>query len=221
VRSAGDKRAGLLAGGLGAPLALLVGAVLLVLVLPRPTHRQLVATETARWLIRYRLSSSSERLGGRVLHGLCLSSWFQLDGERGRGDLLVLGDATVLLDVRAGRRHLRRVRFPPAMARRLDLAGCPRRLAALVDDSLQSYSPRFVTPAAFAGSAALALRLRHQPYELILYVNPRNGYPYGLRSGSATSTISLERLTPRKLARLQAEPILPRPAADAASRPKP
>ena len=217
MKSAGGKRAGRIALALGAPLALMAGAVLLVLVLPRPAHRQLVATETARWLIRYRLSSSSERLGGRTLHGLCLSSWFQLGGERGRGDLLVLGDATVLLDVRAGRRRLRRVRFPPAVARRLDLAGCPRRLAALVDDQLQSYSARFVTPAAFAGSAALALRLRHRPYELILYVNPRNGYPYGLRSGSATSTITLERLTPRELARLQAEPILHRPGTVVAS----
>jgi hypothetical protein len=85
--------------------------------LPQAARGNEAAVRAAVWFMRYRLTSSSLRVGGHVLHAWCYHSWF--DGGHGRDQQGTLLEFSNQLAVRDLRRH---PGATPLSA--LELAGC-------------------------------------------------------------------------------------------------
>jgi hypothetical protein len=157
-----------------------VGAVAtLLFVLPRPGGGYVFASRTARWLIDYRLVASRERFHGRLVRGQCISTWFApltRAGRRVPGNFAVLSSGAQLFDSHRDLRLLRG-RLPTTPIDQIDLAGCPRALALVVDRLITDRDHVATRPGRLEGHAVIELRLRRRVY---LVAERSTGRPLGV-----------------------------------------
>jgi hypothetical protein len=160
--------------------------------LPQAARGNEAAVRAAVWFMRYRLTSSSLRIGGHVLHARCYHGWF--DGEHGReqqGTLLESSDQLVVRDLRRG---------PSATSlSALELAGCTDVLGARV----ASYAIANTVPllhTQVSDRPAFAIRL----HRLTVFVAPGTDRPLGVQLGRLRSTIRLTRMTASLARQLEA-----------------
>jgi hypothetical protein len=183
--------------------------------LPAPPGADRVAADAAAWLLRYRITQASIRLGGRHGSSLCLHSWFPgQDGELSKGVMLVLADGTRILE-NGGIRvwHPLHVRPWSHLKFLLELAGCPTSIgdplatAAAKQEIILARSFAFEQPA-----LALQLPTQRVPVNgkqllkkrLTLYVSARTYRPLAVIASlgalDGTARLRLMRATPRLLA---------------------
>jgi hypothetical protein len=155
--------------------------------LRRAPRANVVAARAADWLLRYRSSTSTFRLGGRTVHGLCRHGWFEGAHERfARGTLLVFdnGASVRALPPRTLLRHgLPRLRSITA----LDLAGCTHVLGPRIATLAQFDNDVELSRALVRGQPAFALRFER----MTLLVSARTGRPLGVRLDGVASRIQL------------------------------
>jgi hypothetical protein len=160
--------------------------------LPQAARGNEAAVRAAAWFMRFRLTSSSVRIDGHVLHARCYHGWF--DGGHGRdqqGTLLEFGNQ---LAVRDPRRH------PSAVSlSALELAGCTDILGPRV----ASYAIANTVPllhTQVSDRPALAIRL----HRLTVFVAPGTDRPLGIQLGRLRSMIRLTRMTASLARQLEA-----------------
>src|SRR5439155_24226695 len=173
IYSRGVRATGI--AGLVTAAVLGAGWSLQVAGLPRPAAGDVAAATAASWLVRYRLATSTVRLGGRPVHGRCYHGWF--DGRRGLdrlGTLLRLDDGSVVRDVRP--RSLTGTTpatLSPLAA--LELSGCTDVLGPRVASFAIANTVR-IREVSVGGKRELALRLR----KLTLLVAMKTDRPLGV-----------------------------------------
>ena len=159
--------------------------------LPQAARGNEAAVRAAEWLMRFRLTSSSIQIGGRVLRGRCYYGWFDArSGRDQRGTVLELGNGLTVRDVRP--------RLTAAALTALELAGCtdvlgPRVASYAVGNTVLLRRTRV------SDRPALAIRL----HRLTLFVSPRTDRPLGVQLDGMRSTIELTHMTPSLARRLE------------------
>jgi hypothetical protein len=160
--------------------------------LPQAARGNEAAVRAATWFMRFRLTSSSVRVDGHVLHARCYHGWF--DGGHGRDQQGTLLEFRRQLAVRDLRRH------PSAVSlSALELAGCTDVLGPRV----ASYAIGNTVPllhTQVSDRPALAIRLRR----LTVFVAPGTDRPLGIQLGRLRSTIRLTRMTASLARQLEA-----------------
>jgi hypothetical protein len=160
--------------------------------LPQAARGNETAVRAAEWLMRFRLTSSSLRIGGHVLRARCYHGWFE--GRNGRdqeGTLLEFNNGYTVRDVRP----LRRTTALSA----LELAGCTDVLGPRVA-SYAIANTVLTRRTQISDRPALAIRL----HRLTVFVAPRTDRPLGVQLGGLRSTIRLVRMTATLARRLEA-----------------
>jgi hypothetical protein len=160
--------------------------------LPRAARGNVAAARAAEWLMRFRLTSSSVRIGGRVQHARCYHGWF--DGRHGRdqqGTLLEFNNGHAVRDVRPP--------LPATALSALELAGCTDVLGPRVA-SYAMANTVLVRRTQVSDHPALAIRLRR----LTVFVAPRTDRPLGVQLGGLRSKIRLTRMTASLARQLEA-----------------
>jgi hypothetical protein len=184
-----------------------VGVVASVLLaLPRPTGSDVFVARTARWLIDYRLVASRERLDGRTIRGVCISTWFRpltRSGRHIRGSFTVLNTGAHVFDSHHDLRLLRG-RLPTTLLDEIDLAGCPRALA-LVVDRLLTHRERLITiRSRLEGHDVIELKLRRSVF---LEIERSTAQPLAVlvreKHGDLRSELTFQHLTPHEERALQ------------------
>jgi hypothetical protein len=151
--------------------------------LPQAARGNEAAVRAAVWFTRFRLTSSSVRIEGHVLHARCYHGWF--DGGHGRDQQGTLLEFRNQLAVRDLRRH------PSAMSlSALELAGCtdvvgPRVASYAIANTVSLLHTQV------SDRPALAIRLRR----LTVFVAPGTDRPLGIQLGRLRSTIRLTQMT--------------------------
>lgn len=160
--------------------------------LPQAARGNEAAVRAAVWFMRFRLTSSSVRIDGHVLHARCYHGWF--DGGHGRDQQGTLLEFRNQLAVRDPRRH------PSAVSlSALELAGCTDVLGPRV----ASYAIANTVPllhTEVSDRPALAIRL----HRLTVFVAPGTDRPLGIQLGRVRSTIRLTRMTASLARQLEA-----------------
>jgi hypothetical protein len=179
---------------------LVAGWSLQAAALPRPERGDTAAIRAMELLSRYRYVESTVRLDGApAIRGRCLEGWFARRGGGSiQGTLLQLDDGRRLVVTRGHPAEKR------ALATML-LAGCPRELAAEVDQLVQSGDATHTHRAWAAGQPALAVRIStRRDGELTLYLAPQSDVPLALTiRGWGRGTIRPFRLTPLRIGGLE------------------
>jgi hypothetical protein len=160
--------------------------------LPQAARGNQAAVRAAVWLMRFRLTSSSVRIGGRMLRARCYHGWF--DGQNGRdqeGTLLEFGNEVAVRDVR---QHS----LSAAALSALELAGCTDVLGPRVA-SYAIGNTVLVRRARVSDRPALAIRL----HRLTVFVAPRTDRPLGVELDGERSTIRLTEMTPSLARRIE------------------
>lgn len=161
--------------------------------LPQAARGNEAAARAAVWFMRFRLTSSSVRIDGHVLHARCYHGWF--DGGHGRDQQGTLLEFRNQLAVRDLRRHP-----SPVSLSALELAGCTDVLGPRV----ASYAIANTVPllhTQVSDRPALAIRL----HRLTVFVAPGTDRPLGIQLGRLRSTIRLTRMTASLARQLEAE----------------
>jgi hypothetical protein len=160
--------------------------------LPQAARGNEAAVRAAVWLMRFRLTSSSVRIGGRVLRARCYHGWF--DGRNGRdqrGTLLEFDNELAVRDLSP---------HPRATAlRALELAGCTDVLGPRVA-SYAIANTVLLRRTQVSDRPALAIRM----HRLTVFVAPRTDRPLGVQLAGTRSTIRLTHMTPSLARRLEA-----------------
>lgn len=189
VTVAGFVAAAIMAGGWG----------LQSLGLPPPSRGNEAAVRAAVWFMRYRLASSSVRIGRHLQRGRCYHGWFDNGtGRDRRGTLLVLNDGHSV--AAASRRPDVPAHLSDSALRELELAGCTDVLGPRIDSYALANTVR-MSRTLVLDQPALAIRL----HRLTLFVSPRTDQPFGVQLGALRSTIALMPMTPTLARRLGAE----------------
>jgi hypothetical protein len=160
--------------------------------LPQAASGNEAAVRAADWFMRFRLTSSSVRIEGHVLHARCYHGWF--DGGHGRDQQGTLLEFRNQLAVRDPRRHPSLVSLNA-----LELAGCTDVLGPRV----ASYAIANTVPllhTQVSDRPALAIRL----HRLTVFVAPGTDRPLGIQLGRVRSTIRLTRMTASLARQLEA-----------------
>lgn len=156
-----------------------------------PANR--MAARAADWLLGYRLTISSLRVGGRTIDGRCYHGWYDGVHERlDRGSVLLLSDGGSVSYIQPNRFQMQRS-FTKTPLNALELAGCTDVLG-----------PRIASLAQFDPS----VRLRHEWldgrrvnalhfHRLTLLVARKTDRPVGVILHGVKSSIELVPVTPR------------------------
>jgi hypothetical protein len=149
--------------------------------LQQPAHGELAAATAGRWLVRYRRATSETELAGRrVSYGDCVEGWRPGPGggTRERATAVKLSDGEQLL-VQGSRISTLRGRVRGTAARRalVELAGCPRVLAAAIDAVLLAHRPIHERLESTEHGRLLELSLPTRPTRIVLLVRPGTQRP--------------------------------------------
>jgi hypothetical protein len=135
------------------------------LVLPRPTHRELVAGIIMRQLLTYRSVAGREQLNGRIADSVCTQSAFR-QGNHPPTESVVFGRERLVSSASA----LARVHGPPRRLATFMAAACPVPLGEMIGNWLDRRAVD-VTASRVGGAPAYELRVGWPRRRVALYVS--------------------------------------------------
>ncbi|HEX6789453.1 MAG TPA: hypothetical protein VF091_09450 [Gaiellaceae bacterium] len=151
-----------------------------------------MAARAARWLLGYRLTLSSLRIGGRTIDGRCYHGWYEGLHERlDRGSVLELSDGGLVSYIEPNQFQMLRS-FTKTPLNALELAGCTNVLGPRVASLAQFDASVRLRHEWLDGRRVNALHFHH----LTLLVARRTDRPVGVIMRGVKSRIRLVPLTP-------------------------
>jgi hypothetical protein len=152
-----------------------------------------VAARAATWMLRYRLATSTFRVGNRTVHGRCFYGWFEGRHDQPvRGTILVLDNGASIRLIEP-KTLLAQGRYGLVPRTELDLAGCTHVLGDQIAGLAEFDGGLRLQKTLLDGQHALAIRFRH----LTLLVSPKTDRPLGVSLARSTSSIRLAPITAR------------------------